>query len=133
MKGGEKYMNKNAILLGGATLILGGLLLSPNVAEAYRGDPSVEGPDCTEERHEDMEQAFEDNDYQAWESLMQGKGRVTQVINEDNFAQFAEAHRLTEEGKTEEAGQIREELGLGLRNGSGQGFKGQGMGQGGNR
>ena len=49
-------MNKNAILLGGATLILGGLLLSPNVAEAYRGDPTAEGPDCTEERHEEMEQ-----------------------------------------------------------------------------
>lgn len=126
-------MNKNTIMLGGAALILGGLLLSPNAAEAYKGEPGVEGPDCTEERHEEMEQAFENNDYQAWESLMQGKGRVTQVVNEGNFAQFAEAHKLMEEGKTEEASQIRQELGLGLKDGSGQGFKGQGMGQGGNR
>jgi hypothetical protein len=76
-----------------------------------------------------MEQAFEDNDYQAWSNLMQGKGRVIQVVNEDNFAQFAEAHRLAEEGDLEGSRQIREELGLGLGDGSGKG-EGQGSGTG---
>lgn len=92
-----------SIMLSGVALILGGLLLSSNAAEAYRGGPGVEGPDCTEERHEEMEQAFENNDYQAWENLIQGKGRVTQVINKGNFAQFAEVHRLMGEGKLDEA------------------------------
>jgi len=45
------------------------------------------------------------------------------VITEENFARFAEAHRLALEGKTDEANQIRAELGLGQgqRNGDGQG------------
>ena len=122
---------KNKILTLGATaLVLGGLFIIPSTISAYKGDPGVEGPDCTEERHQEMEQAFENDDYQAWANLMQGKGRVIQVVNEDNFAQFAEAHRLAEEGKMDEARQIRTELGLGLGDGSGKGeMKGSGQGQ----
>lgn len=121
---------KNTVLTLGATaLVLGGLFMIPNAVSAYRGDPSIEGPDCTEERHQEMEQAFENNDYNAWKEQMQGKGRVIQVVNEGNFARFAEAHELAEEGKLDEAKQIRQELGLGLRDGSGQGQqKGDGMG-----
>jgi hypothetical protein len=73
-----------------------------------------------------MEKAFENNDYNAWKGMMDGKGRVTQVVNEKNFAQFAKAHELAQQGNTTEANKIREELGLGLQNGSGQGF---GMGR----
>jgi len=126
-------MKKTALMLGSTALVLGGLVMLPSAVDAYRGDPGVEGPECTEERHQEMEQAFENNDYQAWKNLMQGKGRVIQVVNEDNFARFAEAHKLAEEGDVDGAKQIREELGLGLGNGSGQGQKGQGMGQGRNR
>jgi hypothetical protein len=60
---------------------------------------------------------------------MQGKGRVTEVINESNFAKFAEAHKLAQEGNLEEANKIRQELGLGLHDGSGY-KSGQGNGQG---
>lgn len=121
---------KNKILTLGATaLVLGGLFMIPSAINAYQGDPGTEGPDCTEERHQEMEQAFENNDYQAWANLMQGKGRVIQVVNEDNFAQFAEAHELAEEGRMDEAKQIRTELGLGLGDGSGKGeMKGSGTG-----
>ena len=122
-------MKKTILILGVTALVLGGMSIIPNTASAYRGDPNVEGPNCTEERHQEMEQAFENNDYQAWKNLMQGRGRVIQVVNEDNFAQFAEAHRLAEEGKMDEAKQIRQALGLGLGNGAGNGT-GQGRGQG---
>ena len=126
-------MNKKTMLFGATVVILGGLVMSPRLAEAYQGDPSVQGPNCTAERHEAMEQAFENNDYNAWKELMSGKGRVTQVVTEENFARFAEAHELAEEGNLDEAKQIRRELGLGLGNrngdGSGQGNKGQGMGR----
>jgi len=74
-----------------------------------------------------MTKAFENNDYNAWKEQMGGRGRVSQVINEENFERFAEAHRLALEGKTEEAAKIRQELGLGLQNGSGKGM-GQGFG-----
>jgi hypothetical protein len=128
-------MKNKAILFGASALILGGVILAPKMVEAYRGDPNIQGPNFTQERHEAMTQAFENNDFGAWEELMQGKGRVKDVINEGNFARFAEAHKLMLEGKTDEASQIRAELGLGQKNGSGQGQcgEGQGRGQGRNR
>ena len=130
-------MNKKSIVLGATALVLGGLVMSPRLAEAYQGDPSVRGPNCTTERHEEMTQAFENNDYNAWKELMSGRGRVTQVVTAENFARFAEAHQLVTEGNLDGAKQIRQELGLGLGNrngdGSGQGNKEQGMGRGWNR
>jgi len=114
-------MNKTIIALSIATVVLGGVFAFPKVAEAYRGDPAVKGPYYTAERHEAMEKAFETKDYNTWKNLMQGKGRVTQVVNQNNFAKFAQAHELAEAGKTQEASAIRAELGLGLHNGSGQG------------
>jgi len=121
-----KYMKKITILGLSAAIVLGGLIALPKIADAYRGDPSVQGPNYSVERHEAMEKAFENNDYNAWKNLMQNHGRVTQLINEDNFAKFAEAHKLAEQGKIQEANQIRQSLGLGLQNGSGQG-SGMGM------
>ena len=124
-------MNKTSILLGLAALVVGGAIIAPQAALAYRGDPTVKGPNYTEERHTAMVKAFETKDYNAWKALMADKGRVTQVINEQNFARFAEAHDLALQGKTEEANKIKTELGLGLQNGSGKGQgKGQGMGYG---
>ena len=114
-------MNKKSILIRASALLLTGLVLTPSMVQAYRGDPTVQGPNYSEERHTQMTAAFENKDYNAWKNLMQGRGRVMQVVNESNFAKFAEAHQLALEGKTEEANQIRAELGLGLRNGSGQG------------
>lgn len=114
-------MNKKMILLGASAIILGGVVLAPNAVRAYRGDPNVQGPNCTDERHEEMEKAFENKDYNAWKNLMQGRGRVTQVVTEQNFARFAQMHQLREDGKIEEANQIRTELGLGLKMGYGRG------------
>ena len=126
-------MNNKKIILGISALTLAaGTLLIPGSVSAYQGDYTREGPDCGSEKHEAMEQAFENNDYQAWTELMEGKGRVTQVVNESNFARFAEAHKLAEEGNYDEADAIRQELGLRTRNGEkvGAGYK-QGNGQGG--
>ena len=118
-------MNKKTLLLGAALLTGAVILTAPKAVEAYRGDPSVTGPNYTQERHEAMEKAFENKDYTAWKDLMQGRGRATQVVTQENFARFAQAHELAEQGKIEEASQIRQELGLGLQNGSKRG-----MGQG---
>jgi len=120
-------MNKTSILLGLSALVIGGAVIAPQAVLAYRGDPNVKGPNYTEERHEAMEKAFENKDFNAWKTLMAGRGRVTQVVNAQNFAKFAQAHELAEQGKTDEANKIRTELGLGLHNGTGMG---QGMGYG---
>lgn len=118
-------MKKTILGLGALAVILGGAFVFANNSEAYRGDPNVKGPNYSDERHNSMLEAFKNKDYSAWKDLMQGRGRVTQVINEDNFAKFAEAHELMLQGKTDDAQKIRAELGLGLRNGNGGG---KGMG-----
>jgi len=125
-------MRKTTLSLGLLALIIfSGAGLYASSVMAYRGDSTVKGPNYTEERHTDMKKAFEDKDYNAWKSLMAGKGRVTEVINQNNFAKFAEAHTLAEQGKTEEAQKLRQELGLGLKNGSGCGLhNGSGNGAG---
>lgn len=125
-------MNKKIIILGSLSLLLGGLALTSGKAFAYRGDPSVQGPYYSEERHAAMTAAFENNDYNSWKELMGGRGMASQVINEQNFSRFAEAHKLALEGKTDEANAIRQELGLGLHNGSGRGMGG-GFGRNANR
>jgi len=100
--------------------VLCATIFSIGTASAYKGDPTVKGPNYSVERHEAMTKAFENNDYDAWKKSMQGKGRVTQVVNQNNFAKFAEARRLMLEGKNTEAQKIRQELGLGIKNGSGR-------------
>ena len=101
-------MNKKLISLGLTVLTLGGLAFGAN---------QVMASNYSEERHQAMTQAFANEDYNAWKALMSGRGRASQVVNEGNFARFAEAHRLMLEGKTNEAQTIRAELGLGTGNG----------------
>ena len=117
-------MTQKSMLLGLATLVIGGTILVPR-ALAYRGNPAIQGPNYSVERHEAMEKAFEAKDFTAWKSLANKQGRVTQVINAENFAQFAKAHELAEDGKIDEANKIRAELGLGQQNGSGMGMHGR--------
>lgn len=120
-------MNKKILAFAGlSALVLGALVFIPNNTEAYRGDINVKGPNYSAERHEAMQKSFDNNDFISWQKLMEGKGRVTQVINKDNFVKFAEIHKLLQEGKKEEAQKLRAELGLGLQNGMGRGM-GQGM------
>lgn len=113
------------------TLAVLGLVLSSvfvlgaQDVSAYKGDANIKGPNYSPERHDAMTKAFATKDYSAWKNLMQGKGRVTQVVNKDNFAKFAEAHNLSLQGKKAESEKIRKELGLGQQNGTGH-FGGQG-------
>jgi hypothetical protein len=119
-------MKKISMLTLSIAVVTLGLVTFTNSSYAYKGNPAIEGPNHTADREVAMEKAFDNNDYQSWKNLMQGRGRVTQVINQNNFAQFAKAHKLAEEGKIAEANQIRTDLGLGLKNGEGQGM-GMGM------
>ncbi len=117
-------MNTKKLLYGFSALALmaaAGTIVAGQ-ALAYQGDYTKKGPNYTPERHEAMEKAFDNNDYDAWKNLMQGKGRVTQVITKDNFAKFAQAHKLAEQGKAAEADAIRKDLGLRMRDGQGMGY-----------
>lgn len=126
-------MKKTTLGLGVLALTLGVIGMSAGTVLAYQGDSTIKGPNYSVERHEAMEKVFKTGDYDAWKNLMQGRGRVSQAVNKDNFSKFAEAHELIEQGKTAEAQKIRQELGLGMRNGSGKVIGGMGMGRGMNR
>jgi hypothetical protein len=88
-------------------------------AYAYQGDPTERAPKLSSQRFEQLQKSFENSDYSAWKELMNGKGRITEIINEQNFAKFAEMHRLMLEKKFDEANKIRQELGLRQKNISG--------------
>jgi hypothetical protein len=115
-------MKKIFLGLGMLALALGIFTSFTDKVDAYRGDPAVKGPNYSEEKHTLMQKAFETNDYSAWKNLMQNRGRVIQIINENNFSKFSEAHKLALSGDIEGAQKIRQELGLGLKNSTGQGM-----------
>jgi len=120
--------------IGVLALVFVGMVFSATMISAYRGDYSVEGPNCDEARHEVMEDAFESLDYDAWYALMTADGRhprVVDVVTEENFATFIQAHEAGEAGDTETAAELRAELGLNNGNGprDGSGYA-RGMGQG---
>ena len=142
-RNGKRKMRdmKKATILGLSALILIGLVFSINIISAYRGDYSVKGPNCNEERHEAMEDAFESLDYGGWKELMTESGKhpgVVDVVTESNFETFVNAHEAGENGDYETAAQLRAELGLnngkGPRDGTGHdqmdgAGHGRGMGQ----
>jgi len=121
---------KNKIVVLGtlAVALLAVIAFTMKQTSAYRGDYTQVGPNHTEEREAEMEKIMESKDYEAWVELMSEDGRtpgVLRKISKETFPKFAEAHQLAQEGKTEEANQIREELGLGQgqRQGNGSGLR----------
>ncbi|MBU2566602.1 hypothetical protein KKG46_03520 [Patescibacteria group bacterium] len=123
-------MKNSTKLLSGALALTALTIAAASTAYAYQGNPNTQGPNYSPERHDAMEQAFDNNDYTSWSEQMNGQGRVTEVVNADNFSRFAEAHALAENGDLEGSQAIRAELGLGLHDGSGQGQRGSGRGNG---
>ena len=123
-------MNKK-MLVAVSVLGIAGITGLSTYALAYQGDYAKTGPNCSTEQKSAVESAINSNDYNKWKNLMQGKGRVIEVINESNFPKFSEAYKLGKEGKIAEADAIRVELGLRTSTEfrSGQG-KGQGFGRG---
>lgn len=86
-----------------------------------------------------MEQAFTNNDYTAWKTLMETRKSemikkiedFSAKINEETFSKISEMRKLMSESKTEEANVIRQELGeIGFGFGGGFGPKiGKGINQ----
>ena len=112
-------MKKSTKILGGTFVAVVAFAFAFTISPvmAYQGDYSKQGPDYSAERHIVITKAFANEDYEAWRESMNGRGRVIQVINAENFSRFAEAHKLAHEGDLEGANQIRKELGLRISNG----------------
>ena len=113
-----------------AALAATGLLLSAGVVGATDVPSPGYGPYHNDERHELMEKAFEENDYEAWKALMTENGRrprVVDVVTEETFGHFSEVHEAMESGDLDLAATIRAELGLGQGRGRGAGMLGAGF------
>ncbi|MEA2098097.1 MAG: hypothetical protein U9P70_03430 [Patescibacteria group bacterium] len=121
----------NKVLVGSLAVVMMGAFAVSSVM-AYQGDYSKKGPAYSPERHTAMTEAMDGNNYEAWSELMANRGRITQVINAENFAQFAEARRLGQAGDIAGADAIRQELGIRTSNGEKVGAR-YGEGQGGNK
>jgi len=90
-------------------------LLSISLVAAYQGNHLIKGPNSSEERHDAMENAFDNLDYDAWVALMTENGRhpkVLDIITEETFATFVEAHDAMEDGDFDRAAELRADLGL---------------------
>ena len=117
----------------GTAFVVVAVLSMAGTALAYRGDYQVKGPNATPEREASMSTAMQSGDYTLWKSLMEGRGRVTQVVNAENFPRFAEAWKLGQAGNVAGADAIRAELGLRTKGGAAQqqgGGQGRGNGNG---
>lgn len=106
----------NKVLVGSLAIAMIGVFTVSSVM-AYQGDYSKKGPEYSPERHSAIREAMNSNDYETWSKLMANRGRITQVINEENFAQFAKAHELAHNGDLEGADAIRQELKIRTGNG----------------
>ena len=109
-------MNKKNVILTFSLLTV--LLLSLAASTyAYQGESNLNNnrkgkSKFSLEKHTALKEAIGNNDFQAWKALVGDDNRISEIINEDNFAQFVEAHKLMEEGKFEEAKEIKEALGM---------------------
>jgi len=107
-------------------LIITTLVVS-NMASAAQGEPR--GSNFDPDRHNAIQTALENNDYEAWKETVDSRPRITDYINQDNFDKFAEMHQLMLNGDIEGAQAIRDELGLPDMGMMAKGFKrGFGMG-----
>jgi len=134
LKGGIKMKKKTLGIFG----LLAMSLLAVSMVFAYQGDPNVQGPNYSGERHTAMQDAFDNLDYQAWYDLMTENGRhpkIVDIITAENFDEFVEARNAALGGDSGTLKGFRESLGLGLgqmKHGNGEAlgkYQGQGKGQ----
>ncbi len=75
---------------------------------------------CQKQNKEEAIKAISNSDYSTWEQEMKQKvqdmrdqaDKIEQTINQDTFNKMVLAHQLMQEGKTDEAKAIFEELGM---------------------
>ena len=108
--------NWKVLLAGLGGLALGMAFIIGGTTYAFQGNP---GPKISDEERTEIFAALENNDYNAWKEVVGEECPMIEKITEENFTKLAEAHKLMEDGKFEEARKIREELGL--RGGPGMG------------
>lgn len=107
----------------------------PGQGEFRRGHHGRAPHGLNAEQADALKTALENKDFAAWSTIIsenapEVKGdKILEVINADNFAQFAEMHQLRQSGDTTAADAIAQELGLPERPERPEGKGGEGKGE----
>ncbi len=99
-----------------------GLFLTAGALSTYAfrgGGGGKGGPNFDSEKNQAIQESLENGDYNTWKELVADTPMANENITEENFARFAEMHKLMQEGNREEAEALREELGLPEKGGFG--------------
>ncbi|KKQ79383.1 MAG: hypothetical protein UT03_C0059G0001, partial [Candidatus Moranbacteria bacterium GW2011_GWD2_38_7] len=121
-------MIKKGVIFGALGLAVIGVSAYAVGALASQTRQGQFGPNYTSERHEQMQKAFENNDFAAWKEQMGTRGSAN-LVTQENFARFSEMHKLMLDGRIDEANKIKSELGLGQGRGNSKGAMGGQRGQ----
>ena len=63
------------------------------------------------QKNPEMRGIFEEHNFDGWNQAMHARGVDENLLTEENFGKMAEAHRLVQAGKYEEAKQIKDSMG----------------------
>ncbi|MFA6073630.1 MAG: hypothetical protein WC758_05945 [Candidatus Woesearchaeota archaeon] len=126
---------KNKLMVGILAVFIVSALAFTGLTYAYKGNTQTTGPNYNEDVHEQLENAMDVGDYDAWIKIRQDNnlpmnGRMFQVVNKANFAKYVEMHDANEAENYVRAEEIRTELGLGQGMQSGKGMNSKGTGTG---
>ncbi len=93
------------------------LILSMGITFAYGGERPFKQMNYDEEVHTQLKVAIDACDYEEWVSIREANdlpmyGKIHENINEDNFGLFCQLHDAVQNGDTETAMQIKEQLGF---------------------
>ena len=91
-----------------------GFMLMAGEGNRHKGRGNMKGEGYNSSNHEAMMATYESGDFAIWKALMEerGGGKILEVINADNFAEFAKAKILQSEGNMDEAKAILDSLGF---------------------
>lgn len=108
----------NKIMYWLVTMLVVGVVAFAATTYAYKGDPSVKGPNYNPDVEAQLRAAIEAGDYDSWIKIRQDnnlpmQGKMFSVVNKDNFAKYAQMHKANLAGDYETALAIKAELGLG--------------------
>jgi hypothetical protein len=100
--------------------------------QGYNGQQNFQNIDITEDVKNQIHDALNTRDYDAWVQLREETnaplGRVSEIVTEENFDKFAEMHEAKLSGDFEKVWELKEEFGI-ERMGKGKGI-GNGRGRG---
>lgn len=107
-------MNKNRTLQYGLVGVFA-LVLVVSAATLSSAHPWDGGPNYDANVHEQLVEAMESGDFEAWRSIREEnglpmRGRMMSVMDEDSFEHFVQMREANVDGDYERAAQLREQM-----------------------